>query len=278
VGESTNCGDPVKTEKQDRKGSCLAKLLPYLEEGAIFDHLDFDGDIHGAFEPDPANASYTMYDTLRSTPVSVFRCPSDTFPVLSDEPKKIDGKPVAPHATTNYVTSQGAQKTFANEYMKDSPTNCGFPGNYFSNGDDLTHCVILGRDTSGLFARSQWAASIAQIPDGTSHTIAIGEMLPDCNYELIRFGWWDSQSFYGNTSIPINYDSCTPTTPAWPFPQRCNTYFSYNTSAGFKSKHPGGAQFVFADGSVHFIPEDIDYVNYQRLGDRRDGESVDPVE
>jgi prepilin-type processing-associated H-X9-DG protein len=169
------------------------------------------------------------------------------------------------------MSSQGAQKTFS--YSGD---NCGFPGNEFSNGDDLTVCVILARDTSGIFARSQWAASIREIPDGTSHTIAVGEVLPDCNFELIRFGWWDSQAFYGNTSVPINYDSCTPTTPAWPAPQTCNTFFNWATTPGFKSRHPGGAQFVFADASVHFINENIAYRNYQRLGDRRDGESVEP--
>jgi prepilin-type processing-associated H-X9-DG protein len=64
--------------------------------------------------------------------------------------------------------------------------------------------------------------------------------------------------------------------PPWPTPQTCNTFFNWNTSAGFKSKHPGGAQFVFADASVHFISDSIDYHNYQRLGSRRDGEAVDP--
>jgi hypothetical protein len=30
-----------------------------------------------------------------------------------------------------------------------------------------------------------------------------------------------------------------------------------------------------ADGSVHFISENIDYDTYQRLGDRREGEVVE---
>ncbi|MCS5630418.1 MAG: DUF1559 domain-containing protein, partial [Pirellulaceae bacterium] len=40
---------------------------------------------------------------------------------------------------------------------------------------------------------------------------------------------------------------------------------------GFKSRHKGGAQFVLVDGSVQFLSENIDYVTYNRLGDRRDG-------
>ena len=34
------------------------------------------------------------------------------------------------------------------------------------------------------------------------------------------------------------------------------------------------AQFVFADGSCHFLSQTIDYMTYQRLGDRRDGQPV----
>ena len=40
---------------------------------------------------------------------------------------------------------------------------------------------------------------------------------------------------------------------------------------GFSSWHPGGANFVFGDGSVHFITESIDLNTYWRLGDRADG-------
>ena len=45
----------------------------------------------------------------------------------------------------------------------------------------------------------------------------------------------------------------------------------YNFSWGFKSRHPAGAQFVFVDGSVHFIGASVNYNTYQRLGGRADG-------
>ena len=44
---------------------------------------------------------------------------------------------------------------------------------------------------------------------------------------------------------------------------------------GFKSSHSGGAQFVFCDGSVHFLSDSIDQTTYQALGDRHDGVTVD---
>jgi len=46
---------------------------------------------------------------------------------------------------------------------------------------------------------------------------------------------------------------------------------NFATSQAFKSRHKGGAQFVLCDGSVQCLSENIDYVTYNRLGDRRDG-------
>jgi prepilin-type N-terminal cleavage/methylation domain-containing protein/prepilin-type processing-associated H-X9-DG protein len=261
LGEQTICDDVVVIKKEDRKGSAVLKLMPYLEESIITDRLYFDGDIIDQFQKD---------EQLQSAYLAFLRCPSDEYPRLSD-PKFTPNE--KPQATTNYGPSVGAQKSFSQQNNSSCPDP---PGNFFGNGDDLSPCSHLADATSGIFSRIIWAASIPQIPDGTSHTIAMGEVLPNCNFELIRYGWWDSQVWYVNTSPPINYDSCTQTEPPWPKKQTCANNFNWNTSAGFKSRHPGGAQFVLADGSVHFISENIDYRNYQRLGDRRDAEAVEP--
>jgi prepilin-type N-terminal cleavage/methylation domain-containing protein/prepilin-type processing-associated H-X9-DG protein len=256
--------DTISIKKTDRKGSMLVKLMPYLEESVITERLDFEGDVINQFLENL---------DIRAAVLRFLRCPSDEYPQLSEErfaPESDSGK-VGPQATTNYAPSVGAQKTFW------YGNSCPEPkGNFFNNGDDLSPFTHLEKATSGLFSRIIWAASIPQITDGTSHTIAMGEVLPNCNFELMRYGWWDSQVMYMNTSVPINYDSCRQTNPPWPTPQTCATFFNWNTSAGFKSRHPGGAHFTFADASVHFISDGIDYRNYQRLGDRKDGEAIEP--
>ena len=43
-------------------------------------------------------------------------------------------------------------------------------------------------------------------------------------------------------------------------------------SLGFRSRHPGGVQFCFADGSIHFINESIDMYSYRALSTRDVGE------
>jgi len=45
-------------------------------------------------------------------------------------------------------------------------------------------------------------------------------------------------------------------------------------SFGFKSRHSGGCNFCFADGSVHFLSQSIDHRTYQLLGCRNDGQPV----
>ena len=79
------------------------------------------------------------------------------------------------------------------------------------------------------------------------------------------------------TTAPINFPIHFEGEPQ-PVPfTDCNRRNNWQTSQGFKSQHPGGAHFVFCDGSVHFLSENINYTTYQRLGDRRDGQPVGEV-
>ena len=92
-----------------------------------------------------------------------------------------------------------------------------------------------------------------------------------------RHTWADPNCLWFATTAPINHPTC----PGEDGLDRnegnnpiCNRTNAWNVSMGFKSKHPGGAQFVMCDGSVQFLSETIDYDLYQRLGDRRDGNPV----
>lgn len=101
--------------------------------------------------------------------------------------------------------------------------------------------------------------SISDITDGTSNTLMVGERpaSPDN-----RFGWWyagvgqewdgSADSFLGVGDYRTTFR--TPTCPYGPYsfgPGRgnnpCDTFH-------FWSRHPGGAQFLLVDGSVHFLP------------------------
>jgi prepilin-type processing-associated H-X9-DG protein len=52
----------------------------------------------------------------------------------------------------------------------------------------------------------------------------------------------------------------------------CTNPNNWNYSWGFRSLHTGGAQFLFVDGSVHFLSQNIDHARtYQALGGKAEG-------
>jgi prepilin-type processing-associated H-X9-DG protein len=60
----------------------------------------------------------------------------------------------------------------------------------------------------------------------------------------------------------------------------CNVYGSaiwgnWGYSAGFKSEHAGGVNFVFGDGSVKFLNQNMNMDTFQLLGCRNDGHAID---
>ena len=149
-----------------------------------------------------------------------------------------------------------------------------YPGNVFGTGRKNHGNDARSSQVSGVFARGHWGARFRDITDGTSQVIAMGEIIPS-KASHHRNGWFHYNSLWTATTAPINY----PIVGLWergfrPEPKNCNGWRNYQTALGFKSKHKGGSQFVFADGSVHLLPETIDYLTYQRLGCRRDGEPL----
>ena len=86
---------------------------------------------------------------------------------------------------------------------------------------------------------------------------------------------WEWNSGANGTTIPINYpsgQSCSLAGNGWGstnFGSRC----AY-ANVGFKSHHPGGANFLFVDGSVHFLKATINIFTYCALGSRAAGEIV----
>jgi prepilin-type N-terminal cleavage/methylation domain-containing protein/prepilin-type processing-associated H-X9-DG protein len=119
--------------------------------------------------------------------------------------------------------------------------------------------------------------TIASVTDGTSNTILVGEVLPlaDANN-----AFWTSTGSASGTTIPLGWDSNS-------FPAsdpKCNGVWQgasaplgcrYAASAkGFVSRHPGGANFLFADGSVKFLKKTISLPTYCALGSRNGGEVV----
>src|SRR5262249_4597182 len=109
-------------------------------------------------------------------------------------------------------------------------------------------------------------ASIQSVTDGTSNTIIVGEVLPDQDANNEMYGHTGIAS---GTTIPINLYTGAPYagfgSTNW------STRASYAKN-GFKSRHPGGANFLLADGHVQFLKASISPITYNALGSKAGGE------
>jgi prepilin-type N-terminal cleavage/methylation domain-containing protein/prepilin-type processing-associated H-X9-DG protein len=139
---------------------------------------------------------------------------------------------------------------------------------YFANAGTSAWPVATASFNGVMFYNS--AVQINQITDGTSNTLLAGErysrdpIMTDDQLADVR-GWaWTNynsgEDHLGDTSWPINSLAANISASS-----RLNN---------FGSGHQGGANFLFCDGSVHFIAESMSIVNLQRLSVPNDGQEV----
>ena len=176
-------------------------------------------------------SNYTMGRML----LAVYRCPSDS------------GSPYDPTTTdmsvTNYVGVMGAGRN--NHVVTLEHVQCG---DYYTDGM--------------FFPNSK--TRIADITDGTSNTLAMGER----TYQLR--GWFKGSYCIGTPSQWVCVYSSKDI--RWPI-NSGGLYYDPNATSNtvlfndlyFGSQHPGGAHFVLADGSVQFVSENIALPVYQDL-------------
>jgi prepilin-type processing-associated H-X9-DG protein len=105
------------------------------------------------------------------------------------------------------------------------------------------------------------------IRDGTSHTLFVGETSGTAS----GLGWaTGTRETLRNTGTPIN--GGTRQTPGGALPIPPPERGKSLPVGGFSSQHSGGANFVFGDGSMHFINQMVSMQVLRQLGHRADGE------
>lgn len=293
-------------------GGPLKRLLPFLEQVQVYNQLNqqytteyngFDGQLVnnnwppvGNVPPLPGpvygayNASLTTNQGqgplgsgyLGATVIPLFLCPSVNA-------KKVNFI----YALSDYGDSVGTPSM--NYQYGSSPLDAYYPpslynpigswNGYFDDslgrlGDDWG---AGGDNSNGPFSLGNWAATFEDITDGTSNTIAMMECARNCSWRAYGYGWLSTWHGAYSTKAPINFPTCMNQldvdgimiSPAnWNYPGTFAPWQLSDAPQGAKSKHPGGAQVVFCDGSAHFLRDNISYEIYQRLGSRRDNKNV----
>lgn len=250
---------PFGASWDKQTGTWASFILPQLERQAHFDSFDFKKSM--------GDAANTNAVTL---PVNVYVCPTDARlkDAIMTERCTLYGNSYHKGHVLWYTASMGPTeidddcKTWCNGTGQGLGSFCCQGDNHGSNGGKF----------AGIFARYEVAIKPAAIRDGLSNTILIGETLPKHCFHNTAFG---RNSPTTSTYIPMNHMNEGQVTPGMS-QQDLHAKNSYARTCGFKSKHPGGATFAMADGSVHFFSEYIDYKLFNGLGTRAGGEAVSP--
>jgi hypothetical protein len=249
-------------------------ILPFMDQAPLYNQLHFDGPRPGvSYTATPGSISRQILPDGRQAAahqVPYAMCPSDTWPSTRPDSGGM--------AQASYTGSIGSQPTPSsssacnpfNVFAQTFPATCP-AGNVNYARSNWARCV------SGMFSYYGVCLNIRDVTDGTSHTIFMGEVRPDCHSHA-DWGWWFSNSMgnaHASTVAPINeFNTCTAAPMKISNPA-CTALNNYNYSWGFKSFHAGGVHVLLVDGAVRFLSENIDHAGtYQRLGGRADGKVV----
>jgi prepilin-type N-terminal cleavage/methylation domain-containing protein/prepilin-type processing-associated H-X9-DG protein len=189
-------------------------------------------------------AEDSRFDSVRTTVLSVYVCPTDraagVYTIISDL-----GTPMGESATNSYAACYGS-------------------------GTHITQEPDRG---NGLFFRNS-RIRLADITDGSSNTLAIGERAA----LLTRTPWCGAPC---EGTIHITPGAPTASTsvadsPCQPLAQTGSHSLNdrFSEPDNFFTPHPGAGQFLFGDGSVRRLQIQIDLAVFQALATRNGGEVV----
>ena len=232
-------GDIIGNEDLTAFWSWLVYLLPYVEQGPLYDRFELD---YAAFW----GTGPLLNQGNTGTVLPILLCPEDskggtvTHVFCGDAEKPCDW------AHTNYLGvtgTLGSEMVTLEEYVGD-----------------------------GMFPDTNQSVKLSHVWDGTSTTLFVGER-PVTHYfftGLGDFGWWAAGA--GAEWPPRGradnvLDSFAGLYPAEP-DKGVDTFHWW-------SYHSGGAQFLFVDGSVHFLSYSVDHELLLAFSSRNGGEVDD---
>ena len=272
------------TDNLEMGGFCgFVPLLPFLEQDNLFNGWDLSGKWY-----DPPNAA------LVSVEVKVFYCPSNRTSGVIDMSFLIPfaGRPLPNLAATDYLLCKGANSALC-ETTQVPP---GARGVFDVNTQ--TRLTDIADGTSNTFAIGEGAGNNPRF--GIRHyypdTTPAQDLFPGQSALLDQSWSSGPTATRALHSLGLLQGSCLGVTAqrggySPPFDERmnnplglpaldCNNGCSnsgtvpgtYDTSAGFRSAHSGGCNFLFCDGSVRFVTDAVSPDTYRALSTMAGGE------
>jgi len=263
-------------------------LLPYIEQDNLFKQYNYQQISNGSnpyaqtMGPDPSGNTNRI---VGSQPIKTYTCPADENP--------------APVVVATNPAGDFYERGVGGTFPGVARSNYLFNTGYYTDYDrDYSNLATWARGPFG----NNGAASIASILDGTSNTIAIGEATQQLHTSTSFGPYWGAGTHTavhgrilqytpglvqqsggvgpttcGGPSCGVNYciAYCGINAPNNKMitPTATGTSANYTYAWQFGSRHTGGANFVFLDGSVRFLSDSIDYVTvFQAIATPEGGE------
>jgi prepilin-type N-terminal cleavage/methylation domain-containing protein/prepilin-type processing-associated H-X9-DG protein len=253
-------------------------ILPYMELPALYDALDEIEKAHprgGCFGGD--TSSVWFRSPLQRQPVESYICPSEDGILIEISPYNASWASPASVARASYMGNAGPVSSGPTDWGP--PNVCGQCVNSvacpceYGNTRERGRGFYHGHNPDGPGMLDMWANKISMknVTDGSSNTIHVGEThgsvfgasQPGCfSSNAWMSSWTVASTVWG---INTNYLA----TLGWD--EGAHDRNNFTAGCNYRSRHPGGAQFLMVDGSVTFLTDDTSLTLLANLGARNDG-------
>jgi prepilin-type processing-associated H-X9-DG protein len=267
AGAITYQENPMDCNVKPRTFSFFVLILGYMESQTTYNAVNFNFPAGGPTEHGWPHGGATNR-TAFITQIPSYICPADSQETPYTISQSLNG-----YNQTSYGGMAGTFDIWR--------WNCGCPPQP-PYGGSCPSASSVETKSDGIFQKN-YTYKVSQVRDGLSNTIFLGEASryrndpdPVMNF-YNRMGWWRS-GYDANTTRPtvlyspiprinasfvvddiVNYPpqiSATGDVDSWLYV--ASPDYRQLGQFGFRSQHPGGANFGFGDGSVRFLKETID--------------------
>lgn len=241
--------------------STFAALMPYLEQVALYEAIDFT-------QP----STHPRNDLPRGALITTLLCPSD----------KVGSVPIVGWAGTNYRTNQGATilnsqpSTVAGgaNFGMPEPNGPFVPGQFKRFGaitDGLSNTAAFSEHGLGDFSNA--VSSVTDTFRPGTYPNTLDEAVQQCNAVNVS-----DLSMQGNSNVGAPWLSGSHSTTNYfhvaPPNGRSCMFPPQRIATSAQSYHTGGVQVGRCDGSVSFVSQNIDILAWRAIGSIDGGETT----